>query len=174
MAYSGWISDPEYTRRSQNETVSGQWLFKDTVTFEKVIRGTALATYYGDVAEYYEHNEDELLPKGTLIKFGGIKEITKTKANDRHFFGIISSNPGVVLNQQSNSKYSPVALCGRVPCRVNGFVNKFDELTTSSVCGVAKRKTFLDKLLCKPTIGIALESKNDKSEKLITIFVHAK
>ena len=59
MAYSGWISDPEYTRRSQNETVTGQWLFKDNVTFEKVIRGTALATYYGDLAEYYEHNEDE-------------------------------------------------------------------------------------------------------------------
>ena len=174
MAYSGWISDPEYTRRSQNETVTGQWLFKDNVTFKKVIRGTALATYYGDLAEYYEHNEDELLPKGTLVKFGGIKEITKTKANDKHFFGIISSNPGVVLNQQNNTKFSPVALCGRVPCRVNGIIKKFDELTTSSICGVAKRKTLLDKLLGKPTIGISLESKNDKSEKLITIFVHSK
>lgn len=174
MSYSGYISDPEYTRRSQNETVVGQWLFKDVVTFEKVIQGTALATYYGDIAEYYEHNEDELLPKGTLVKFGGIKEITKTKPNDRSFFGIISSKPGVVLNKQDGSKHSPVALCGKIPCRVNGKINKFDKLTTSSVNGVAKRKTIIDTLLGKPTIGTALESKSDKAEKLINIFVHSR
>lgn len=173
LAYSGFLTDPEYTRRSENETVSGQWLFKDIVTFDKVIRGTTVATYYGDLAEYYENDEDELLPEGTLVKFGGKKEITKTKPNDKQYFGVISSNPGVTLNQKSDDKHSPVALSGRVPVRVNGKIHKFDKLTTSSIHGVAKRKTIWDVLRGKPTIGTALESKSDKSEKLITVFVLA-
>lgn len=172
MAHSGFISDPEYTRRSQNEDISGQWTFNDVTTFNKVIRGTAYATYYADLAEYYKHSSLEVLPKGTLVKFGGEEEITKTVANDRNFFGIISSNPGVVLNENKGD-YLPVALCGKVPCRVKGKINKFDKLTTSKSYGVAKKKTFLDYILLKPTIGISLENKCDKSEKLIEIFVHA-
>lgn len=174
MAYSGFISDPEYTRRTENETVSGEWLFQNTITFEKVIRGTGISTYYGDLAENYKHDINEVLPRGTLVKFGGSQEITKTKCNDKSFFGIISSNPGVILNHTQEKNNAVVALCGKVPCRVNGIIKKFDKLTTSSVAGVAKRKTFIDFLLLKPTIGIALESKNDKSEKLINIFVNAK
>ena len=51
-------------------------------------------------------------------------------------------------------------------------INKFDKLTTSKYNGVAKRKTFLDMLLFKPTIGIALENKSEKTEKLIEIFMN--
>lgn len=173
MAYGGFISDPEYTRRTENETISGEWLFKSTTTFEKAIRGTTLSTYYGDLAEYYEYDSNELLPEGTLVKFGGTKEITKTKTNDRCFFGVISSNPGVSLNNSGKNNYAPVALCGKIPCRTNGKIKKFDKLTTSSVVGVAKKKTFIDTLLGKPTIGVSLEDKNDNSEKLINIFVRA-
>lgn len=173
MAHSGFISDPEYTRRSQNEEVSGKWVFKDAITFEKVIRGTAIATYYADLAEYYEHSSIELLPIGTLVKFGGEKEITKTSSNDFDYFGVISSKPGLVLNHRENDNFLPVALCGKVPCRVKGKIKKFDKLTTSNIAGVAKKKTWLDKLLFKPTIGTALENKSESTEKLIEIFVHA-
>lgn len=174
MAYSGFIANPEYTRRTQDETILGNWVFEGEVTSKKVIRGLGLATYYGDLAEYYDYNINEVIPQGTLIKFGGDKEITKCQPNDKDFFGVISTKPGVELNKdelKNEHDHLPVALCGKVPCRVRGKVKKFSKLTTSKIPGVAKEKTLLDKLLGKPTIGVALEEKTDISEKLITIFV---
>ena len=173
MSYSGFVSDPEYTRRSQDENVTGNWTFEHIVTCKEAIRGTAIATYYGDLAEYYTHSVMEQIPVGTLVKFGGEKEITKTQPNDKHCFGIISSKPGIELNKKTQEGALPVALCGKVPCRVSGTIKKFEKLTTSKIAGVAKKKTFLDWLLFKPTIGISLEEKTKKTEKLIEIFMHA-
>ena len=175
MAYSGFISDPEYTRRNQDENISGKWVFENETTFKKVVRGTAIATYYGDLAEYYEYSLSENIPMGSLVKFGGQKDITKTKSNDYDFFGIISTNPGVELKSKPKDRdFLPVALGGRVPCRVTGKIKKFDKLTTSKIPGVAKKKSFIDYILFKPTIGVALESKNKKIEKSIEIFLHSK
>ena len=174
MAYSGFIANPEYTRRSQDEIIEGNWTFNGEMTASKVIRGLGLATYYGDLAEYYDYDIAEVIPQGTLVKFGGNEEITKTSSNDTNFFGVISTNPGVELNKddkKSKHTHLPVALCGKVPCRTRGKVKKFDKLTTSKIPGVAKKKTFIDSLLNKPTVGISLENKDDSSEKLITIFV---
>lgn len=174
MAYSGFIANPEYTRRTQNETISGDWTFTGEISTSKVIRGLGLATYYGDLAEYYDYDVAEVIPQGTLVKFGGSEEITKTDPNDRNYFGIVSTNPGVELNKdgkKSRHVHLPVALCGKVPCRVRGKISKFDKLTTSKIPGVAKKKSFIDTLLLKPTVGIALENKDDASEKLVTIFV---
>ena len=44
MAYSGFIANPEYTRRTQNENITGDWTFDGTITASKVIRGIGLAT----------------------------------------------------------------------------------------------------------------------------------
>lgn len=173
MAYSGFLSDPDYTRKSKDETVTGKWTFKDTINFEKVIQGTTIASYYADLAEYYECDTSDLLPEGTLVKFGGNKEITKTSKNDSHCFGVISSKPGFVLNDKETDRHLPVALIGRVPCRVRGLVNKGDELTTSKIPGVATKRTFIDKIFGKPIIGVSLENKEKKQEKLIEIFVKA-
>lgn len=174
MAYSGFISSPEYTRKNTDEHITGEWVFKNTITFSKVIKGTALATYYGDLAEYYKPSSLEYIPVGSLVKFGGSEEITKTKPNDMEFFGIISSNPAIELNAKpKEDNYLPVALCGRVPCRITGNIKKFDKLTISKIPGVAKKKTFIDKLLLKPTIGVALENKTKKQESLIEIFIHS-
>lgn len=173
MAYSGFLSDPDYTRSSSNETISGSWTFNETTNFKKVIQGTTIASYYADLAEYYECDTSDLLPEGTLVKFGGKKEIIKTNKNDRHCFGVISSKPGFVLNDKETERHLPVALIGRVPCRVRGLVNKGDELTTSKIPGVAKKRTFWDKILRKPVIGVSLKDKDSKKEKLIEIFVKA-
>ena len=175
MAYSGFIANPEYTRRSQNEKIEGEWTFSGAITAEKVIRGVALATYYGDLAEYYSYDIEEVIPRGTLIKLGGSEEITKCGPNDKECFGVISTNPGVELNKKTDDDKEnlPVALCGKVPCRTRGKVKRFSKLTTLKIPGVAKQKTLLDSLLGKPTIGIALEEKADNKEKLITVFVKA-
>ena len=173
MAYSGFLSDPDYTRKSSDESITGNWTFTKTTKFEKVIEGTTIASYYADLAEFYECERNELLPEGTLVKFGGEKEITKTKKNDKHCFGVVSSKPGFILNEKETDHHLPVALIGRVPCRVRGLIQKGEELTTSKIPGVAKKRGFWDKLTGKPIVGVALENKENKQEKLIEIFVKA-
>ena len=167
MAYTGFISDPDYTKKNENETITGSW------TFKEVINGTALNAKWADLAEIYEIDEREILTPGTLIKFGGIGEITKTKANDRHFFSVISTKPGIILNKKNENKGLKIALMGQVPCRAIGEIHKFDKLTTSRIPGVAKKMTLLDRLLLKPVVGIALKTNLNKKEKLVDIFVKA-
>ena len=167
MAYSGFISDPDYTKKNEDETITGVW------TFDEVINGTALNAKWADLAEVYEIDNRELLPSGTLVKFGGIGEITKTKPNDRNFFSIISTKPGVILNKKNEENGLKIALVGKVPCRAIGEIHKFDKLTTSRIPGVAKRMTWLDKLLCKPVVAIALKTNLSKKEKLVDVFVKA-
>lgn len=166
MAYSGFISDPSYCRKNQDEVITGNW------TFNQVINGNSLYAYWGDLAENYIVDEHEVLVPGTLVKFGGRYEVTKTDKNDRECFGVISTKPGVILNKKEEQA-EKVALVGRVPVRVIGKINKFDKLTTSSIPGVAKKKTFWDTILLKPTIGRSLHTNTNENEKLVEIFVHA-
>lgn len=185
MAYTGCISDPNYVRKNSDETIGGNWKFNGkttcggdlvvngSATFSKTINGTALRAMWGDLAENYISEKDEILISGTLVKFGGKAEITKTKPNDRCFFGVISSNPGVILNKKEKNG-NKVALVGRVPVRVVGKVRKFKKLTTSYIHGVAKERTLLDCLLFKPVIGIALETNTNENEKMVECFVKAK
>lgn len=176
MAYSGFISDPSYCRNDRGETIHGDWVFEKNIdvngiaTFKNTIEGTAMYANWGDLAEVYACDVNEVLIPGTLVKFGGRYEITKTTPNDKMCFGVISTSPGVILNKKE-TKGEKVALVGRVPCRVIGEISKFDKLTTSNIPGVAKRKTILDTLLFKPTVGISLHTNTDKNEKLVEIFV---
>lgn len=173
MAYSGFISSPRYTMKDRNENVSGSWTFSGSTyqangnwTFSNDINGTALKAKWADLAEIYECDENEVLIPGTLVRFGGKYEITKTAKNGRDVFGVISTKPGVILNKKEKQG-EKVALIGRVPVRIIGKVNRFDKLTTSYIPGVAKRKTFLDTLMCKPTIGRALHTDTNTNEKLV-------
>ncbi len=179
MAYTGFISDPSFCRKNQEEEISSNWNFTGTKyeaygdwIFHKNIQGTALNALWGDLAEVYAVNPEEVLIPGTLVQFGGKYEITKTKANGRKYFGVISTKPGVILNKQEN-KGEKVALVGRVPVRVIGKINKFDKLTTSNYPGIAKKKTWLDTLLLKPTIGRVLQTNTNENEKLVETFVKA-
>lgn len=177
MAYTGWVTSPDFARSDLNESITGNWTFdgdrytaNGKWTFTQDIQGVALNAKWGDLAEVYECNEDEVFVPGTLVKFGGKEEITKTGKNDRNVFGIISTKPGVILNKQKKTGQK-IALVGRVPVRIVGKINKFDKITTSYIPGVAKRKTFLDTLLLKPTIGRALHTDTNEKEKLVEIFV---
>lgn len=164
MAYTGFISDPNYTRKNVSETITGQW------EFTQVIQGTAYRAQWGDLAEIYACDPEEVLIPGTVVRFGGKYEITKVKPNSRTFFGVISTKPGIVLNKKEKEG-EKVALVGRVPVRVVGKINKFDKITTSKYAGIAKRKTWLDTLLLKPTIGISLKTDTNENEKLVEVFV---
>ena len=54
MAYTGFISDPDYTKKNENETITGLW------TFKEVINGTALNAKWADLAEIYGYEVKKL------------------------------------------------------------------------------------------------------------------
>lgn len=139
--------------------------FNGINTFTKDINGTALKAKWADLAEYYE--TDKEYPVGTLVQFGGDKEITvaKTEVN-----AVISSKPGFILNSEMPNS-QPIALCGRVPVRVIGPCNKFDYLKLSQFEGIAE--VDLD---AKPEniIARALENKYTEEESLVLCVVQFK
>lgn len=90
---------------------------------------------YADLAEKYTADSD--YEPGTVVVFGGDAEITVTNQfADTRVAGIISSDPAYIMNAGLDGL--PVALRGRVPCKVIGPVAKGDLLVTSDVEGYAK------------------------------------
>ncbi len=103
-----------------------------------VMTGTATAARYADLAERYE--ADKEYPVGTVVVFGGDKEITTTNTKmDTAVAGVISANPAFRMNCEAgeDSTHPYVALAGRVPCRVVGKIKKGNILVTSGIPGVA-------------------------------------
>jgi hypothetical protein len=102
-----------------------------------ILRGVAMEAEFADMAEIYT-SDIELQP-GNLVKLGGAKEITMTtQAFDNDVFGVISTQPGFLLNSKDKIKNLayPVALKGRVPCLVTGPVRKGQRIVTSDILGV--------------------------------------
>ena len=102
--------------------------------FANIFQGVALSSKYADVAEKYigdiEYSE------GTVVVFGGDKEITVTTTYaDTRVAGVISLYPGYVMNSQSEGQ--SVALRGKVPVKVTGAVKKGDLLVTDELSGFA-------------------------------------
>lgn len=114
-------------------------------TFQAVyattFNGTATSAQYADVAERYSIDNVRLEP-GTVVVFGGKKEITEsTLPYNTRVAGVISTKPGMMLNSEAgDDKTHPyIALVGRVPCKVYGVVMKGDLLVASGVPGHAQR-----------------------------------
>jgi hypothetical protein len=130
-----------------------------------VMTGTATNARYADLAENY--SSDKKYVPGTVVVFGGNEEITiSTFSHDTAVAGVISTNPAHLMNSELDGL--PVALQGRVPCRVQGPINKGDRVVTSDVRGVAER---LDMTKYQPgcIIGKALGSIPDG--EIVTIEV---
>ena len=127
-----------------------------TIGDSQVINGTAYRAYWGDLAEYYD--ADNEYPVGTLMTFGGNKEVTIATEDCN---AVVSSNPGVILNNGETFEHPcKLALCGRVPVRTIGKVNKFDYLTLSEIPGVAR--ALEDKKFPMNVIARALEDKDSE------------
>jgi hypothetical protein len=94
---------------------------------------------YADLAEMYVSDSD--YPPGTVVEFGGKQEITiSSSSHSTAVAGIVSTNPSYLMNStQQGEHVLPIALTGRVPCRVQGPVKKGDVLVASSIPGVAQR-----------------------------------
>jgi hypothetical protein len=99
----------------------------------------ATSAQYADLAEMYVSDAD--YPPGTVVEFGGDNEITiSSSSHSTAVAGIVSTNPSYLMNStQQGEHVLPIALTGRVPCRVQGPVRKGDVLVASSTPGVAQR-----------------------------------
>jgi hypothetical protein len=115
--------------------------------FSNTIDGTALRAKWADLAEMYD--ADSEYEPGTLVKFGGEKEITI--ATDE-VNAVITTKPGLLLGENDTNTKLPIALVGKVPVKVMGSVKKFDKLVLSDVPGIAIKKN--DET--KTVIGISL------------------
>ena len=97
--------------------------------------GSRLTATYADLAEYYEGDREYEV--GTVLVFGGSKEVTaSTTYGDHKVAGIVSNTAGYIMNDQCNGVKNLIALQGRVPCRVVGKISKGDLIVTSNIPGV--------------------------------------
>ena len=99
---------------------------------------TATTALYADVAERFA--ADEVMEPGTVVELGGTKEITRaTSELSEQVFGVISTNPAFTMNGGAgeDDTHPAVAMTGRVPVKVIGYVKKGDRLVSAGD-GVAR------------------------------------
>lgn len=146
-----------------NLTATGNIKCDNDISCNKLY-GIATSAYWADLAEMYESDYD--YEPGTLVKFGGQKEITVA---DYDVNAVITTSPGLVLNsgKQENKLMKGIALVGRVPVKVIGEIQKFDNITLSKQYpGYATKASDIDKI-----IGKALETNYSHDCKLVECVV---
>jgi hypothetical protein len=133
-----------------------------TSTFNTIF-AQATSAQYADLAEKYESDAD--YAPGTVVVFGGDKEITVTdQAGDERVAGVVSTEPAYLMN--SAAAGLPVALRGKVPVRVTGSVTKGDSLITSTTTGAAQ-SVGRSREYAQAVFAKALETNTDTNEKVI-------
>jgi hypothetical protein len=139
-------------------TITGQW----TLT-----TGTSLQATYADIAEWYA--ADAVYDPGTVLVFGGNAEVTESMTdNNKRVAGVVTTNPSYVLNDGLQGTRACIALQGRVPVKVIGYVQKGDMLTTSNIRGHA---TVSSNPQLGTIIGKALENKITTEPGIIEVAV---
>jgi hypothetical protein len=93
---------------------------------------TATTALYADVAERFA--ADDLLDPGTVVELGGTAEITRsTQDLSENVFGVISTRPAYTMNGGAgeDNTHPKVAMTGRVPVKVIGYIRKGDRLVSA-------------------------------------------
>ena len=100
------------------------------------IYGVSTQARYADLAENYQ--ADAHYEPGTVLEFGGEREVTIATEGTKRVAGVVSTNPAHLMNGGlSGQNVVPLALQGRVPCKVTGPVQKGD-LMVSAGFGYAR------------------------------------
>jgi hypothetical protein len=135
-----------------------------------VLTVTSTQARYADLAENYLADDD--YQPGIVLQFGGKYEVTKViDSHSGQIAGVVSTAPAHLMNGHLIGQHvAPVALLGRVPCKVIGTIAKGDRLAASHIEGVA---TKLDPAQYQPgcIIGKALEDYNSDIPGMIEIAV---
>ena len=146
----------------------GELTNKYNTVYATTFHGTALEAYYADLAENYE--ADAEYEPGTVVVFGGDKEVTVTnRFNDHRIAGVVSTNPAYLMNSHMDvDTMCAVAMTGRVPCKVLGMVEKGDILVSSAKLGYA---IVNNDAAAGRIIGKALENKTTSGDGIIEVVV---
>lgn len=105
--------------------------------FNRVFAQSTTALY-ADVAERFA--ADDVYTAGTVVELGGAKEITRSTTDlSENVFGVISTRAAYLMNGGAgdDNTHPAVAMTGRVPVQVVGYVNKGDRLVSAGN-GVAR------------------------------------
>ena len=127
--------------------------------YANTFNGTATAAQYADLAERYA--SEEVLEPGTVVEFGGEKEIVASEDENSHrVAGVVSTNPAHLMNADAgdDDSHPAIALAGRVPVKIVGPVYKGDLLVTSGRKGLAKANNVA---LAGSILGKAMEDAGD-------------
>jgi hypothetical protein len=101
-------------------TITGTWTLST---------GSSMQATYADLAEYYE--ADTPYEPGTVLAFGGDKEVTVAEDGTTRVAGVVSTNPAYAMNQCCKGFAVPIALQGRVPTKVRGTIRKGDMMVSA-------------------------------------------
>lgn len=82
-----------------------------------------------DIAEYYE--ADQNYESGTVLEFGGEKEVTLAQDGTTKVAGVVSTDPAYAMNSQCPGNAVAIALQGRVPVKVRGKIRKGDLMVSA-------------------------------------------
>jgi hypothetical protein len=126
--------------------------------------GSRLNATFADLAEYYE--ADKTYEPGTVLEFGGDKEVTLAEDCTTRVAGVVSTNPAYIMNSLCLGTHTvAIALQGRVPTKVRGKICKGDMLVSGGN-GFARPVLFP---ILGTVIGKALE--NFEGEGIIEVAV---
>ena len=91
----------------------------------------ATSAQYADLAEKFL--ADQPYQPGTVLIFGGDLEVTESMSYaDHRVAGVVSTDPSYLMNAGLEGQYAvELALQGRVPCAVEGPVEKGDLLVSA-------------------------------------------
>ena len=131
-----------------------------------ILNTTATAAQYADLAEKY--SSDEEYQPGTLVMFGGDKEVTIADERTKAIAGVVSTSPAYLMNSHMEGMTVDVALQGRVQCKVQGLVRKGDMIVTGATPGVGIAD---DDPILGTVVGKALEDYDSTEIGMIEVVV---
>lgn len=113
-------------------TASNAYTLGNTTNRWSTVWGVAINAQYADLAENYLG--DAAIEPGTVVHFGGDKEVSQCDTDMcTRVAGVVSTNPAYLMNGTQTGEYIiPVALTGRVPCKVQGNVVKGDMMVSTT------------------------------------------
>lgn len=125
----GGNNNPAFVPEENNVTDLGLTTKKWKTVYASTFDGTATSARYADLAENYL--ADSFYEPGTVLEFGGSKEVTIAEDETRRVAGVVSTNPAHLMNSKLQGDHVvAVALQGRVPCKVRGKIRKGDMLVS--------------------------------------------
>jgi hypothetical protein len=161
------LASPAITGSITNAGTNGTGNIGATGATFNTVFARSTSAQYADLAEIY--TSDQQYSSGTVLIFDGEAEVTQShSSHDTRIAGVVSTNPAYLMNGAESG--IPVALQGRVPCRVLGPVSKGDRVVASHIAGVAQA---LDPQQYQPgcIIGKALQAIDSTDILVIEVVV---